>query len=164
MVHPDSLVVYCPGDDWSSRGQNVCSVSRWHWAADLCIIQDYTLNLIWLSCRWLIPFIGHMGICTSSGVIRDFAGPYFVSVSFFCTHLICDRIWEKEALRAKLKFLPLFKLSPHQGLQSPWLPASFTDTSCLLLHRSNVESYSMPSVSSGELPKWGIKRVISNRG
>ncbi|KAJ8373237.1 hypothetical protein AAFF_G00267290 [Aldrovandia affinis] len=28
---------------------------------------------------WLLPFIGHMGICTSSGVIRDFAGPYFVS-------------------------------------------------------------------------------------
>lgn len=32
-------------------------------------------------CRWLFPFIGHMGIATSSGVIRDFAGPYFVSVS-----------------------------------------------------------------------------------
>lgn len=31
--------------------------------------------------RWFIPFIGHMGICTSAGVIRDFAGPYFVSVS-----------------------------------------------------------------------------------
>lgn len=30
---------------------------------------------------WFIPFIGHMGICTSAGVIRDFAGPYFVSVS-----------------------------------------------------------------------------------
>lgn len=30
--------------------------------------------------RWLFPFIGHMGICTSAGVIRDFAGPYFVSV------------------------------------------------------------------------------------
>ncbi|XP_066531876.1 transmembrane protein 222 isoform X1 [Hoplias malabaricus] len=28
---------------------------------------------------WLFPFIGHMGICTSNGVIRDFAGPYFVS-------------------------------------------------------------------------------------
>ncbi len=28
---------------------------------------------------WLLPFIGHMGICTSEGVIRDFAGPYFVS-------------------------------------------------------------------------------------
>uniref|UniRef100_A0A674MHU9 Transmembrane protein 222 n=1 Tax=Takifugu rubripes TaxID=31033 RepID=A0A674MHU9_TAKRU len=29
---------------------------------------------------WLFPFIGHMGICTSTGIIRDFAGPYFVSV------------------------------------------------------------------------------------
>ncbi|XP_029023277.1 transmembrane protein 222 [Betta splendens] len=28
---------------------------------------------------WLLPFVGHMGICTSSGVIRDFAGPYYVS-------------------------------------------------------------------------------------
>ncbi|XP_023816010.1 transmembrane protein 222 [Oryzias latipes] len=28
---------------------------------------------------WLLPFIGHMGICTSGGIIRDFAGPYFVS-------------------------------------------------------------------------------------
>lgn len=25
-----------------------------------------------------------MGICTSTGVIRDFAGPYFVSVSNSC--------------------------------------------------------------------------------
>uniref|UniRef100_A0A3Q2DD66 Transmembrane protein 222a n=1 Tax=Cyprinodon variegatus TaxID=28743 RepID=A0A3Q2DD66_CYPVA len=33
---------------------------------------------------WVLPFIGHMGICTSSGVIRDFAGSYFVSVlSYF---------------------------------------------------------------------------------
>eukprot|EP00096_Caligus_rogercresseyi_P007991 TRINITY_DN2620_c0_g1_i1.p1 TRINITY_DN2620_c0_g1~~TRINITY_DN2620_c0_g1_i1.p1 ORF type:complete len:169 (-),score=26.25 TRINITY_DN2620_c0_g1_i1:159-665(-) len=28
---------------------------------------------------WLFPFIGHTGICTSSGIIRDFAGPYYVS-------------------------------------------------------------------------------------
>uniref|UniRef100_A0A2C9JXH2 Transmembrane protein 222 n=1 Tax=Biomphalaria glabrata TaxID=6526 RepID=A0A2C9JXH2_BIOGL len=28
---------------------------------------------------WLLPIIGHMGICTSTGVIRDFAGPYYVS-------------------------------------------------------------------------------------
>lgn len=27
---------------------------------------------------WLFPFIGHMGICTSVGIIRDFAGPYYV--------------------------------------------------------------------------------------
>ncbi|XP_063932680.1 transmembrane protein 222 [Zophobas morio] len=28
---------------------------------------------------WLFPFIGHMGVCLSSGIIRDFAGPYYVS-------------------------------------------------------------------------------------
>ena len=27
---------------------------------------------------WIFPFIGHMGIAYSSGVIRDFAGPYYV--------------------------------------------------------------------------------------
>ncbi|PAA51801.1 hypothetical protein BOX15_Mlig017626g2 [Macrostomum lignano] len=27
---------------------------------------------------WLIPLIGHMGICTSAGVVRDFAGPYTI--------------------------------------------------------------------------------------
>eukprot|EP01147_Barroeca_monosierra_P005487 gene5487-8913_t len=29
---------------------------------------------------WILPFIGHVGIATSSGVIYDFAGPFFVSV------------------------------------------------------------------------------------
>merc|ERR1712127_4117 len=28
---------------------------------------------------WFLPFIGHMGIAYSNGVIRDFAGPYHVS-------------------------------------------------------------------------------------
>ncbi|KFM69502.1 Transmembrane protein 222, partial [Stegodyphus mimosarum] len=28
---------------------------------------------------WLCPIIGHMGIAMSTGVIRDFAGPYYVS-------------------------------------------------------------------------------------
>merc|ERR1711879_548823 len=28
---------------------------------------------------WFLPFIGHMGIAYSNGVIRDFAGPYYVS-------------------------------------------------------------------------------------
>lgn len=32
-------------------------------------------------CRWLIPFIGHMGITDSEGTIYDFAGPYFINVS-----------------------------------------------------------------------------------
>ncbi|CAF1641318.1 unnamed protein product [Adineta ricciae] len=28
---------------------------------------------------WLFPFIGHMGIARTDGIIRDFAGPYYVS-------------------------------------------------------------------------------------
>lgn len=28
---------------------------------------------------WMFPFIGHMGIATSSGVIRDFAGSNLVA-------------------------------------------------------------------------------------
>nr|CAG4652276.1 EOG090X0GY7 [Triops cancriformis] len=28
---------------------------------------------------WLCPLIGHMGIASSVGVVRDFAGPFFVS-------------------------------------------------------------------------------------
>ena len=28
---------------------------------------------------WIFPFIGHMGIAYTSGIIRDFAGPYYVS-------------------------------------------------------------------------------------
>ena len=38
--------------------------------------------IVWtpLPCiTWLIPPIGHMGIAYSTGVIRDFAGPYYVS-------------------------------------------------------------------------------------
>ena len=29
---------------------------------------------------WIFPFIGHVGICLSSGIILDFAGPYYVAV------------------------------------------------------------------------------------
>jgi hypothetical protein len=42
----------------------------------------YPHSIVWtpIPClTWLFPFIGHMGICTVQGVIRDFAGPYFVS-------------------------------------------------------------------------------------
>ncbi|CAF3524962.1 unnamed protein product [Rotaria socialis] len=28
---------------------------------------------------WIFPFVGHMGIARTDGVIRDFAGPYYVS-------------------------------------------------------------------------------------
>lgn len=42
----------------------------------------YPHSIVWTPIpilTWLFPFIGHMGICTSQGVIRDFAGPYYVS-------------------------------------------------------------------------------------
>lgn len=42
----------------------------------------YPHSIVWTPLpviTWIFPFIGHMGICTSAGVIRDFAGPYFVS-------------------------------------------------------------------------------------
>ncbi|KAJ8407020.1 hypothetical protein AAFF_G00292960 [Aldrovandia affinis] len=45
-------------------------------------IRRYPYCIVWTPIpllSWLLPFVGHMGICTSAGVIRDFAGPYFVS-------------------------------------------------------------------------------------
>ena len=27
---------------------------------------------------WILPFIGHTGICTEDGIIYDFAGPYTI--------------------------------------------------------------------------------------
>ncbi|XP_050741166.1 transmembrane protein 222 isoform X1 [Drosophila biarmipes] len=44
--------------------------------------QRFPYCIVWTPIpvlTWLLPMIGHMGICTSTGVIRDFAGPYFVS-------------------------------------------------------------------------------------
>lgn len=32
---------------------------------------------------WLLPFVGHTGICREDGVILDFAGPNFVCVDNF---------------------------------------------------------------------------------
>ncbi len=56
-----------------------------------------TLKLLYPTCthifRWIFPFIGHMGICTSAGVIRDFAGPYYVSVSTYTNTLTRTRTY-----------------------------------------------------------------------
>lgn len=45
--------------------------------------QRYPYCIVWtpISCiTALIPCIGHCGICTSTGVIHDFAGEYYVCV------------------------------------------------------------------------------------
>ncbi|KAK5647589.1 hypothetical protein RI129_002481 [Pyrocoelia pectoralis] len=42
----------------------------------------YPFCIVWTPIpflTWLFPVIGHMGVALSSGVIRDFAGPYYVS-------------------------------------------------------------------------------------
>lgn len=44
--------------------------------------QRYPFCIVWTPIpllTWLFPFIGHMGIAMSNGVIRDFAGSYYVS-------------------------------------------------------------------------------------
>ena len=69
----------------------------------------------------------------------------------------------KETTSRKTRFfLPIFKLSPFQGLKSPRLPTWFVSSLGLLLHRSNVRSCSKPPIPSGEPPKWGIKWRFSN--
>ena len=44
--------------------------------------DNFPCCLVWAPIpliTWLFPVIGHMGICTSQGVILDFAGPYYVA-------------------------------------------------------------------------------------
>ncbi|KAF3839964.1 hypothetical protein F7725_018681 [Dissostichus mawsoni] len=58
---------------------------------------------------WVFPFIGHMGICTSAGIIRDFAGSYFVSLD---VDKVCGNgaaIWDKAVHDASEEY----KCRPH---------------------------------------------------
>lgn len=52
-------------------------------AASINFTNDkYPFCIVWTPIpilTWFFPFIGHMGIAMSNGVIRDFAGPYYVS-------------------------------------------------------------------------------------
>ncbi|CAD8175731.1 unnamed protein product [Paramecium octaurelia] len=48
--------------------------------------QKYPFCIVWTSIpviTWLIPCIGHTGICTSEGTIHDFGGPYFIAIDNF---------------------------------------------------------------------------------
>ena len=85
-----------------------------------------------------------------------------VSISLKFGTILCDRIWEKGALRAKRDFLSLFNLPPFQGSESLGLQTWFVNSLDLLLRRSNVRNLSKPPVPSGDPPKRGIKQRISN--
>jgi hypothetical protein len=47
---------------------------------------------------WLFPFIGHMGIARTDGVIRDFAGPYYVSVSLTKKFLLINNYLNRKII------------------------------------------------------------------
>jgi len=51
-------------------------------ATTINVHQDrYPYCLVWTPIpvlTWVFPFVGHMGICTSKGLIHDFAGPYHI--------------------------------------------------------------------------------------
>lgn len=48
--------------------------------------RKYPYAIVWAPIpllSWLLPCIGHMGICTSDGTILDFAGPFTVNLDAF---------------------------------------------------------------------------------
>jgi len=48
--------------------------------------ERYPFCIVWTPIpvlTWLLPFVGHMGVATSRGIINDFAGPYTISVDNF---------------------------------------------------------------------------------
>lgn len=51
------------------------------WEVD-CGRDHFPFCIVWCPLpvlTWLLPFIGHLGIVTSEGIIHDFAGPYHVN-------------------------------------------------------------------------------------
>ena len=46
----------------------------------------FPFSIVWTPLpllTWLFPFIGHLGIARSDGLVHDFAGPYYIHVWFF---------------------------------------------------------------------------------
>ncbi|GKY90565.1 hypothetical protein MPSEU_000030200 [Mayamaea pseudoterrestris] len=44
-------------------------------------VQDLSFSIVWSPLpfvTWLLPFIGHLGICDSQGIASDFRGSYYV--------------------------------------------------------------------------------------
>lgn len=72
--------------------------------------DKYPFCIVWTPIpvlTWFFPFIGHMGIALSNGVIRDFAGPYFVSEDNF-------------AFGRPARFLQLTPYKVHNGGACEW--------------------------------------------
>lgn len=81
-------------------------------------IKRYAHCIVWtslplISC--MLPSIGHTGICTSDGLIHDFAGPYYVSVDDFAfgkplkyvrldNSMISDKEWDEAIIHSDKHF------------------------------------------------------------
>ena len=67
--------------------QNSISISSKNKTKKIDIKNDrYPYCIVWTPIpliTYLIPSIGHTGICTSSGIIHDFAGSYTISIDNF---------------------------------------------------------------------------------
>lgn len=80
-----------------------------------CCIVWTPLPLI----SWLVPFIGHVGICREDGVILDFAGPNFVCVDNFAFGAVARYIQinkKKVTLLSIFSIFTLMQLYLHFGL------------------------------------------------
>lgn len=61
---------------------------------------------------WLVPFIGHVGICREDGVILDFAGPNFVCVDNFAFGAVARYIQiNKEKVHYSMQFVKMLNFS-----------------------------------------------------
>lgn len=86
-----------------------CSVLKIPWG--LIGRDRFPCCIVWTPLpfvTWLVPFIGHAGICREDGVILDFAGPNFVCVDNFAFGAVSRYI---QINKAKVTFLQVVCLS-----------------------------------------------------
>ena len=86
--------------------------------------ERYPCSVVWTPIpliTWILPFVGHMGICNSDGICHDFAGPFYIGednlafgvptryfsvvpfvfpAPLYTTKQLCDGSWEVRATTA----------------------------------------------------------------
>lgn len=72
LSHPENTTV-----NRMSSSSSSSSLSSFH-------NNDLSFTILWSPLppiTWILPFIGHLGIATSTGIACDFQGPYYVGDS-----------------------------------------------------------------------------------
>eukprot|EP00760_Papus_ankaliazontas_P020242 PhM_4_TR18272/c0_g2_i1/m.20139/K20726/TMEM222; transmembrane protein 222 len=60
-------------------------------------LNRYPFCVVWTPLpliTWILPFVGHIGVCDSEGVIHDFAGPFYVNKSAHMTFGDPVKYWQ----------------------------------------------------------------------